>query len=248
MELNELIATGVNTEIYKYNNQVVKVFDNSYSKSNVLYEALINARIEETGLSVPKVIEVSKINDKWALSMESIKGKTLYEYMKEDQGNTEDYINILVDLQLKIHSKSVPLLNKLKDKLIDKIESLECIDEMSKYELLTQLGGMPKHTKLCHGNFNPHNIIIEKDNTYILDWIDASQGNASADVANSYLYFSLNMPEAAEMYMDAFCKKSKIPKQYVQQWLPIIAAARLSENMDSEKELLMKWIDVVDYV
>ena len=36
--------------------------------------------------------------------------------------------------------------------------------------------------------------------------------------------------------------------QYVQQWLPIVAAAQLSkENELLEKIFLMRWIDVVDY-
>ncbi|MFR2467110.1 MAG: aminoglycoside phosphotransferase, partial [Clostridia bacterium] len=36
-------------------------------------------------------------------------------------------------------------------------------------------------------------------------------------------------------------------KKYVQEWLPIVAAAQLTENKESERELLMKWIDVVAY-
>ena len=35
--------------------------------------------------------------------------------------------------------------------------------------------------------------------------------------------------------------------QYVQQWLPIVAAAQLSKENELEKDFLMRWIDVVDY-
>lgn len=247
MELKELIAKGEGTEVYKHNNLAVKVFAEDYPKSKVLYEALISARIEDTGLNIPKIVEVSKMNGKWAISMECIEGKTLYEVMKEDPSNIGKYIDQMVDLQLEVHSKRSPLLNKLKDKLIQQINGVACIDSTRRYELLTKLDSMPKHIKLCHGDFNPMNIIIQDKKTFIIDWIDASQGNASADVANTYLFFALNMPEVAELYLDTFCKKSKTEKRYVQQWLPIIAAARLSENVDAEKELLMKWIDVVEY-
>lgn len=47
--------------------------------------------------------------------------------------------------------------------------------------------------------------------------------------------------------MDLFCKKSNTEKKYVQAWLPIIAASRLTKGIEKEKDLLMKWIDVVDY-
>lgn len=47
--------------------------------------------------------------------------------------------------------------------------------------------------------------------------------------------------------MNKFCEKTKTAKSYVQMWLPIVAAARLSKNIEEEKELLNKWIDVVEY-
>jgi hypothetical protein len=35
--------------------------------------------------------------------------------------------------------------------------------------------------------------------------------------------------------------------QYVQKWMPIVAAAQLSKHKESEKDLLMKWISVAEY-
>ena len=67
---------------------------------------------------------------------------------------------------------------------------------------------MPKHTKLCHGDFNPSNIIVGDDGKlYVIDWVHASQGNASADVARTYLLLSLKDKKKAELYMDLFCEK-----------------------------------------
>ncbi|CUP85186.1 Uncharacterised protein [Dorea longicatena] len=47
--------------------------------------------------------------------------------------------------------------------------------------------------------------------------------------------------------MKIYCKKSDTARQYVEQWLPIVAAAQLAKENELEKEFLMKWIDVVDY-
>ena len=106
---------------------------------------------------------------------------------------------------------------------------------------------MPKHIKLCHGNFEPKNVIINDEGTYVINWGSARQGNASADVARTYLLFCLNNPDLAEAYLDKYCVKSGTSKQYVQAWLPIVAAAQLIKGKPEEKDLLMKWIDVVDY-
>jgi len=101
--------------------------------------------------------------------------------------------------------------------------------------------------KACQNNFTPNNIIINDKGYYIVDWVAARQGNASADVGKTYLMLCLDFPEAAEKYLDVFCLKSGTKKKYVQDWLPIVAAAQLTLKNPAEKDLLMKWIDVVDY-
>ena len=107
---------------------------------------------------------------------------------------------------------------------------------------------MPKHIKLCHGDFNPKNIIVTKKNEwYVVDWVHASQGNASADVARTYLLFALEDIALADKYLDTFCEESGTDKRYVQQWLPIVAAAQLTKNRPEEKEMLHKWLDVFDF-
>ena len=61
-----------------------------------------------------------------------------------------------------------------------------------RYELLTRLESMPKHNKVCHGDFNPSNVIVGKNGKMtVVDWAHATQGNASADAAMTYLLFAL---------------------------------------------------------
>ena len=248
MKLDRVIAVRNNKTIYRDGDRCIKVFHEEYSKSDVLNEALNQARIEETGLNIPKILEVTMIDGKWAIVSEFIKGKTLAQMMEEDPDNKETYINMLVDLQMSVHAKTSPLLNKLKDKMSRKIAQTD-LDATTRYDLHTRLEGMPKHNKVCHGDFNPTNIIIAEDNTpYILDWSHATQGNASADVARTYLLFWLNGDiEGAKMYLDVFCKKSDTAKQYVQKWMPIVAASQSVKGNEKEREFLMSWVSVVDY-
>jgi len=168
--------------------------------------------------------------------------------MKEHPEKKDEYLNLFVDLQMEIHSKKCPLLNKLKDKMNRKISQAD-LSATTRYDLHTRLDGMPKHDKVCHGDFNPSNIIIKPDGTpYILDWSHATQGNASADVARTYLLFWLAGDiEGAEKYLNLFCEKADTAKQYVQKWIPIVAASQLVKGKKNEREFLMHWIDVVDY-
>ena len=248
MQIDKILAEREHKRIYKSGNFTVKEFDSEFKKSDILNEALNQARVEETGLRIPQLEEVTKIDGKWAIILDYIEGRTLADIMKEDRGNLEMYMEKFVDIQLEIQSKRAPLLNKLKDKMNRKISETN-LDATTRYELHTRLEGMPKHNKVCHGDFNPSNIIITPaGDYYVLDWSHATQGNASADAARTYLLFSLEGDtEAAEMYMNMFCKKSDTAKQYVQQWLPIVAASQSVKGKEHEREFLLKWIDVVDY-
>lgn len=248
MKLDRVIAVRNSKTVYRDGDLCIKVFDSDYSKADVLNEALNQARVEETGLHIPKIIEVATIDGKWAIVSEYIKGKTLAQLMEEDPDRKSEYLELFVDLQIETQSKTCPLLNKLKDKMDRKIGATD-LDATTRYDLRTRLESMPKHNKLCHGDFNPSNIIISEDGTpYIIDWSHATQGNASADAARTYLLFWLNGDiEGAKEYLNLFCKKSNTAKQYVQKWMPIVAASQSVKGNAHEREFLLSWVDVVDY-
>ena len=249
MKLDRIIAVRTGKTVYRDGDKVIKVFDSEYSKADILNEALNQARIEETGLNIPKVLEVTMIDGKWAIITEYIEGKTLAQLMKEEPEKLDEYLEKFVDLQIEVHSKKAPLLNKLKDKMDRKITQTD-LDATTRYELHTRLEAMPKHKKVCHGDFNPSNIIIRKDDgtPFILDWAHATQGNASADVARTYLLFCLEGDkEKADKYLDLFCKKSDTAKQYVQKWLPIVAASQSVQGKPEEREFLLSWVNVMDF-
>lgn len=248
MEKSTLLVERTNKKIYKSDQSIIKVFSARHPKADVFNEALNTARVEATGLEIPKVQEVSEVDGQWAIAIEYKEGKTLDEMMAADPNNIEKYMEDFVDLQLTVHSKKAPLLNRLREKLERQINSLKDLDATARYELLTRLNGMSKHDKLCHGDFNPSNVIMEKNGKMtVVDWAHATQGNASADAAMTYLLFALKDEKMADLYMKIFCKKSDTARQYVQQWLPIVAAAQMTKENALEKEFLMKWIDVMDY-
>lgn len=248
MKPENIIAKRPNKTIFRDGNRCIKLFDAEFSKADILNEALNQARVEETGLNIPKIQEVTVVEGKWAIVTEFIEGKTLAQLMEENPDKQDLYLEQFVDLQLKVHAEVCPMLNSLKDKMNRKI-SASSLDATTRYELHTRLESMPKHKKVCHGDFNPSNIIITEDGTaYILDWSHATQGNASADVARTYLLFMLNgNEELAKKYLKLFCKKSNTAMQYVQKWMPIVAASQSVKGNDHEREFLLSWIDVVDY-
>lgn len=248
MSNDKIVVERPGKKIYRDGDKLVKLFDKGYSKADILNEALNQARVEETDLNIPKIREVSVVDGCWSIIMDYIEGTTLEQLMNDHPEKMDEYLDIFVDIQKNVQSKRVPLLNLLIEKMHRKISAAD-IDATTRYDLHTRLNGMKRHLKLCHGDFNPSNIIITEDGTpYIIDWAHATQGNAAADAARTYLLFYLQgKNELGDKYLKLFCKKTDTAIQYVQKWIPIVAASRLVKAPDDEREFLMCWIDVVDY-
>lgn len=246
--IENVIVRRKNKVIYRDGDKLIKLFGDTYSKSDILNEALNQARVEETGLAIPKLREVTLIDGNWAIIMNYIEGKTLEQLINENPDKIDEYLEEFVDLQLLVHEKRAPLLNKHHDKMRRKISETD-LDATTRYELNMRLVGMPKHNKVCHGDFNPSNIIITNEGVpYIIDWSHVTQGNASADVARTYLLFSLEGKEnIAYKYMKQFSEKTDTAIQYIQKWIPIVAASQLVKGKKEEREFLLKWVDVVEY-
>jgi thiamine kinase-like enzyme len=214
----------------------------------VLNEALNQARVEEIGINIPKIHEVTVIDGKWAIVSDFIEGKTMAQLIEENPDKVDEFIDKFVDIQIAILSERAPLLTDLRDKMQKKISSTK-LDATVRYELHNRVNGMKKHNKVCHGDFVPSNVIITPvGDAYVIDWAHVTQGNGAADAARTYLMLTLKGQEdIAKKYLDAYCKKTDTAKQLVQSWMPIVAASQSVKGIPEEQELLMRWADVAEF-
>lgn len=242
MQLGNVIAARNHKVIYRDGDTVVKLFDESYAQSSILNEAINQVRVAETGLNIPKFYGITVIDGKSAILMEYVEGKTFSRLFRDHPEKRGELLEQFVRIQRDVHSRKHLLLTKYVDKLKRKILSSE-LDASTRYDLSMRLDGMRPHTHVLHGDFFPNNILLTRDGTpYILDWSHASQGNATADAAKSYLLFLLEgMHDLAEDYISVFCAQAGVTRHYVDEWLPLIAAAQLNAATDpARRELLLK--------
>ena len=245
----EIIVERGTKTVYRDGDTIVKQFKAGYPKSAVIKEAFNHALAEEVGLNVPELLEVKDTGEGWALVIRNIPGKTMAQLMQEQPENIDSLMEQFVDIQSDIHKYTCKQMGRLKDKLNAQISSLrDELDATTRYELHVRLENMKPHTKITHGDFNPTNVLIGDDGkVYILDWAQAAIGNASADAAMTYLLFALEDQKKADLYLKIFCKKNDIAMQYVQKWLPIVAAAQMTKKHGAEKEFLTHWTQVVEF-
>ena len=248
MRFDRVIAVRNDKTVYRDSDRCIKVFSPAYSKADVFGEALNQVRIEETGLNVPKIMDVTMFDGKWAIVSEYIRGKTLEQCMEEDPQHAEQYLQMLIDEQSRIHQETALNLNKQRAKLHSKISQTQ-LDVNLRRNLHMRLNGFSDQNRICHGDFVPSNLILDRDGRiFVLDWAHVTQGDHAADVARTYLHFLYNdQKELAERYMEQFCFKNDLNQFYVKKWIPIISAARSVSCGQSERSFMLRQAAAEEY-
>ena len=242
MEVEQKIGTGAQAEVFLSENCAVKLFRQGYDKSAVFYEAAVTALIEHTDLPIAKVREVINFNGRLAVKLDYIPGKSLNDCMIEDQSNFLRYLELMVTIQLHIFSKKLNLPFSLKKILRNRITANQNIEGTVKKALLLKLSELPEGDQLCHGDFHGYNILIQDNKPFIIDWVNATNGYPDGDVCTTYMLYCFSHPDVAEAYLDCYCMKTGKRKSDVIQWLPVVAAARLTDNNLNERGKIFDWI------
>lgn len=241
MTLGNPIAKGNTANIYLYDNKIFKVFNDFLPDTESINEANKQKYAYSCGLPVPEVLEVTKINGKQTIKMDYVKGETLGDLLIKDKEHAEYYLQLSIDMQLEIHRIIPEAIDSMYEKLKRQIESVKKLDEKHKTYLLKKMESITFEKRLCHGDFHLFNLIKTDDKVVVIDWVDSSAGDIRADVYRTYLLYSQYSRDLAEMYLRLYCNQTGLLRSDVFQWAPIIAAARLSENVSTEnaERLLM---------
>ena len=228
----EVVGQGTTTKIYRDGKTAIKLYvnappdeaDNEAERQRFAYNA---------GLPVPAVYGVRKLdNNTVAFDMEYINGQPLIQ-PRMDKEKRKNAINSLVKLQCEVHKVHADGLPKQTDRLKWRIKSTQYLTDAQKNMLLDLLVQLDNGSdNLCHGDFHPLNILYDGSKYWVIDWVDATAGNPFADACRTHLIFKQYMSRSAGIYLRAFCKEVSSKQDDILVWLPIIAAARLNENMD----------------
>ena len=81
--------------------------------------------------------------------------------------------------------------------------------------------------------------------------VSARVGSVKKFQVDKYLSFNIQAQEIMDKRLilpNEFAEfYYLIEKQYIQRWIPIVAAAHLSKANEDEKACLMNWIDIIDF-
>ncbi len=247
MNLDRVIAIRHNKTVYRDGDRCIKVFGAGFQKTDVLAEALNQAKMEQKSIiSVPHVLEVTEVDGKWALVTEYIKGQSLAALMDKEPERRAEHLSLLARLQSDTFHAHVPGLMPLNDFLTGRILNCDHLTATTRHGLHRRLGEMRNDFRdYCplHGDFEPSNILISEDGTpVVLDWSHVTLGLKEADIATTYLLIGMQYGmDAAEAYL-GYILPYPGAHEAIRPWLPIIAAARSVESNAAERAFLLPFV------
>lgn len=236
-EIGRLLGAGKEAEVFEHGTLALKLYKPGRPKAPAFREAASLAIAEKLSLPAPRVHVVGDYHGRWGLLMDRVTGASLADEMAPEPPLSA--IKEMAALHLRLHREPGTGLPSLKSRLSANIESAEPLTQDLRDRLLLTLAALPDGDRVCHGDFHPWNILGSGEDIMIVDWLDACSGNPAADVCRTYLLMRRVLPAIAEAYVVTYAKAAELPADDIFTWLPVIAAARLAEDVPEENEDLL---------
>jgi uncharacterized protein (TIGR02172 family) len=250
------IAQGRTAEIFSWDDsRVLKLYFDWCPSNWVEYESRIARAVHDAGIPTPVAGEIVEVNGRRGLIYERVEGISMLQDLNSRPWTLMRHAHSLAELQIKIHRQFIADLPSYKEQLHRAISSTPHLSEILREKYLHQLASLPEGNSLCHGDYHPGNIILARNGPVIIDWMTACSGNHWADVARTGLLLTIG-PKGApnlvspllqlairffhRMYLNRYLKTLPDKSNELKHWVPVIAAARLNEDIAPEREALLK--------
>ena len=254
--LSAPIAQGRTAEIYLWDEQhVLKLFRDWCPADWVGYEARIARAVHESGVPSPAAGEIVEVAGRRGLVYERLEGPSMLQEMNTRPWMLLKHARSLAELQVQVNQQSISGLPSYKDRLRHDISRTSHLSEELRNKVLARLEALPDGQNLCHGDFHPGNILITQRGPVVIDWMNACAGSPWADVARTHLLLTIGAKADKQqvnaiiktivgLYYRAYQRRHNAlfpdSEHQVDRWMPVIAAARLHEDIAPERETLIE--------
>jgi uncharacterized protein (TIGR02172 family) len=250
------IAEGRTAEVYLWDDgHILKLYRDWCPSHWVDYETRVAGAVYAAGVPSPAAGPIVEVNGRRGLVYERLEGISMLQELNAHPWRISKLARSLAELQVQINQQSITGLPAYKDRLQQDIHNTAHLSENLRKKALTMLTALPDGKNLCHGDFHPGNVLMTKRGPVVIDWMTACAGVPGADVARTLLLCSIGAKAAgkqirsvarmairfyARAYQNRYTALSPETPKQAELWMPVIAAARLNENIMPEREALIE--------
>jgi len=250
-----LIGRGRTAEVYAWGDgRALKLYYEGWPADEAEREAHTARAVYNSGAAAPAAEGVVTVDDRHGVIYERVDGPSLLNKTTAQPWTLIRSAHLLAELHAHMHTCRVSGLPSQRTRLEKKIQAAHPLSATTKQAALDALAQLPDDDVLCHGDFHPDNVVMSRRGPVILDWVTATSGHPLADVART----SLLMQRAAlpphlpgrrlielgralwhRLYLRRYCQLRAVSAEQVTAWMLPVVAARLSEGIAEEENLLM---------
>ena len=256
---SEPIAHGRTAEIFLWDDKhILKLYHTWCPPHWIEDEARIAHAIHTAGIPSPAAGEILEVRGRRGLIYERIDGISMLREVNARPWVLFKQARSLSELQLKIHQHIIPGLPSYKDQLRYAINKTPHLTEILRNKVLSLLESLPNGQTLCHGDYHPGNVLLGRDEPVVIDWMTACSGSPWADVARSHLILTIGPKGAGNLmspllrimirlfhrtYQNRYMAVVPDKGNELKHWIPVLAAARLNEEIAPEREALLELVE-----
>lgn len=257
-----LIGQGNTAEVFEVDNaRILKLFREGFPAEGIEREWRTVTKIQDFFADTPKALEIVSYKNRQGIVYEKVEGEDLLQAIIRHPLSVGKYARQLAEIHYKMHSVEVASDNTLKQKLKWEISKVQELSEREKAILADRVDEIPDDNKLCHLDFYPGNVMYSdsEERFYVIDWMTSVCGYPIADVARTMLLLTYGEPGNIgffaktvlhiftsvfrKNYFKHYSKLAGTKIDEVKKYMPIIAAARLSENLnEKERKKLLEFV------
>ncbi len=193
----EVIGQGANGKVYRLDpDTIIKVYLNPDSLPDIHRERELARRAFVLGIPTAIPYDVVKVGEGYGSVFELLSAKSFAKLIKEDNANLDKYVDLYIDLLLKIHSTEVKPddMPDMRAVAIGWAEFLRDYLPKDKADKLVELvKAVPEDNHMMHGDYHIKNVMMQNGEVLLIDMDTLCHGHPVFELAsmfNAYCGFS----------------------------------------------------------
>jgi aminoglycoside phosphotransferase (APT) family kinase protein len=203
----------------------------------------------------PKLLGVIESDGRTGVVVERVAGPDLLTLLQRRPWHILAVARSLATTHLAVHRVQAPTeLADLRVVLTDRIRGAGLPPQLRDFARRV-LDGLPDGDRLCHGDYHPGNLLLAHGQPVVIDWGSATRGLPEADHARTLLLLRSADPlpgtpplsraliaAGRSLLANGYARtyrRGSPPMTQTGSWLVVHAAARVSEGIHTERDMLI---------
>jgi serine/threonine protein kinase len=248
------IAFGRTAEVFAVgDDQILKLLKPGFDSRMLSVEFAKTAAVHAASGLAPEVSGLVEVDGRPGVLFERIFGASMLDLIMSSQDEAANHAVAFAYLHGEILNVStIKDLPGVKEFMADKIDRAD-LPLAQRTVAKDHMMGLSDGDATLHGDYHPGNILVTPDGSKVIDWGEASRGDAAADIARTMVLLTPEsaaivvphpgsiaafISEFANAYLKRCLQVTSATIETVAAWRLPVVAARLSEGIAEQTGLL----------